>query len=242
MIIDGIELDEKRIPAHVAIIMDGNGRWAKQHQRSRNEGHRVGSERVLDIVDAAGRLGVNILTIYAFSTENWKRPKQEVDFLMTLLEDFFKKKLSEAVKKGVRITQIGDMSGLPERTQAVIRDTEASSRTNTKLKVNVALNYGARDEIVRAVRRIAESVKAGTLLPDAIDDSVIAAHLDTADDPDPDLLIRTSGEYRISNFLLYQIAYTELWVTQTLWPDFSPKEFFQAIADYQSRERRFGGI
>ncbi|MEK6794396.1 MAG: isoprenyl transferase [Spirochaetota bacterium] len=240
MIIDGIELDETRIPRHVALIMDGNGRWAKLHGKRHTEGHRAGSERVLEIVDAAGHAGIGTITLYAFSTENWKRPKQEVEFLMMLLDEFFRTKIREAIDKGVRIRQIGDMKGLPERTQKTVRDAEERSKDNTKLTVNVALNYGSRDEIVRAVRSIAEKAAAGTLAPNAITEETISLHLDTHRDPDPDLLIRTSGEWRLSNFLLYQIAYAELWVTETLWPDFTGREFISAVADYQKRERRFG--
>lgn len=240
MTIEGITLNESKIPTHVAIIMDGNGRWASLKGKQKRDGHRAGSEKVLEIVEIASKCGVKTLSLYAFSTENWSRPKEEISFLMRLLEEFFKKEVSRLIKEGIRIKHIGRKDNLPKNTLKIVEDAEEKSKSNERFLINVALNYGSRDEIVRAVRHIAEDIARGIISSEEITEEFISSRLDTAESNDPDLLIRTSGEYRISNFLLYQIAYSEIWITQTLWPDFSKKDFVRAIADYQKRDRRFG--
>lgn len=237
----GVSLDENDVPFHVAVIMDGNGRWAKKMGKPRHEGHRNGSRKVLDIVDAAHKCGVKVLTVYAFSTENWKRSQEEVGFLMLLLEEFFKQEVSRLLREGVRIVQIGDINGLPKNIQSIVREAEERSKDNTKLVINVALNYGSKDEVKRALKNIALDVKEGKLSEENIDDDTLSRYLDTNEFADPELLIRTSGEFRLSNFLLHQLAYTEIYITDTLWPEFSKEEFALAIKSYQERDRRFGG-
>ncbi len=236
------KIDPQNLPRHVAIIMDGNGRWAKKRFLPRVAGHRVGIKVVHDIVETASDLGIKVLTLYAFSVENWKRPPQEVSALMKFLVEFLRKEFEMMMKNRVRFQAIGRIQGLPDWVQDEIRHTEAETGQNKGLLLNVALNYSSQTEILDAVRNIAAKVKQGDLLVDDINEQVIEQHLYTAGIPDPDLLIRTSGELRISNFLLWQLAYAEIWITQTLWPDFSPEEFYQAILDYQKRERRFGTI
>jgi undecaprenyl diphosphate synthase len=231
-------IDEERLPAHVAVIMDGNGRWAKQKNLKRNAGHRAGAEAAREITEIAARLGIRYLTLFMFSSENWKRPAGEVKFLL----DMFYKNLIEQhellVKNDIKLKIIGDTGKLPGKLQEKLREVEANSQNHKRLQVNLALNYGSRPEILRAIRQIiAERIPA-----DQLDEATFSKFLYTAGCPDPDLLIRTSGELRISNFLLYQIAYSELYFTPILWPDFRAKEFFRAIIDFQGRERRFGNI
>jgi len=235
-------LDRDRMPRHVAIIMDGNRRWAKQRGLPVLQGHRAGSRATRQVVEACVELGIPILTLYAFSTENWRRPSLEVQALLHLIEVTLKKERDELNANGVRVRHIGSKEGLPESLVRTLEETEEMTRNNSTLLLNVAINYGGRNELVRAVHSIAQKIKSGLLKPEDIDESVISAHLDTDGLPDPDLLIRTGNEWRISNFLLWQIAYTELYVTPTLWPDFNKREFLLALIDFQRRERRFGGI
>ncbi|WP_019119152.1 isoprenyl transferase [Brevibacillus massiliensis] len=230
------------IPQHVAIIMDGNGRWAKQRNLPRIAGHRAGMKTVKEIVKAADGIGVKVLTMYAFSTENWKRPRDEVDFLMKLPQEFLSTELEELVERNVRIRMVGSRDRLPDYTLSAMELAESRTKQNTGLKLNFALNYGGRTDIVKAVTELVQLVQAGKLKPEQVDEAVISQHLYTSDIPDPDLLIRTSGEIRLSNFMLWQIAYTELWFTDVLWPDFTIQHFHQAIAEYQGRARRYGGV
>jgi undecaprenyl diphosphate synthase len=230
------------IPRHVAIIMDGNGRWANERGLPRLEGHRRGAESVREIVRTAGEWGIQYLTLYAFSAENWKRPKAEVEALMELLEKYLKDEIPELNDNNVRLRAIGRISDLPERAQRQLQRSIEATANNTGLTLILALSYGARGEIVDSVKRIAQEVKDGTLSVEEIDEDVISRRLYTAEYPDPDLLIRTSGEMRISNFLLWQISYAELWVTKTLWPDFRRDHLLRALEDYNKRERRFGGV
>jgi undecaprenyl diphosphate synthase len=230
------------LPKHVAIIMDGNGRWAKQRHLPRVEGHRAGAESARIIIRTAGELGINYLTLYAFSAENWNRPKDEVDALMKYLIHYLKSETPDLNKNNVRLEVIGQIYRLPENVQEHLRKSIATLSKNNGLTLVMALSYGSRIEIVEAVRKIAEKAKQGKLDPSDINEQVISQHLWTRNVPDPDLLIRTSGEMRISNFLLWQISYTELVVTQTLWPDFRKPQFFAALEEYTRRHRRFGGL
>ena len=230
------------LPRHVAIIMDGNGRWAERRGLPRTAGHRAGVGAVKRVVTAAADAGVEYLTLYAFSVENWGRPKREISALMRLLYQTTKRELREMADNNVRLITTGDIDALPASQREAVREAIARTEKNTGLVLNLALNYGGRSEIIGAVRRIARDVAAGTLDPDTIDEKVFAAHLQTDGLPDPDLLIRTSGERRLSNFLLWQTSYTELYVTDTLWPDFTARDLYVALADYQSRERRFGRV
>ncbi len=230
------------IPAHVAIIMDGNGRWAKQRHLPRVEGHRQGAESVRAIVRAAGEAGVKYLTLYAFSVENWSRPKDEVDTLMKYLARYLKNEIGELNRNNVRLEVIGQIYRLPEFVQEQLEKTKAALAKNNGLTLILALSYGGRTEIVEAVRDIAAKVKADKLEPAEINEQVIAQHLYTRSFPDPDLLIRTSGEMRVSNFLLWQISYAELVVTPTLWPDFRKPQLIEALEEYARRNRRFGGL
>jgi undecaprenyl diphosphate synthase len=230
------------LPKHVAIIMDGNGRWAKQRHLPRVEGHRAGAESARVIIRIAGELGVKYLTLYAFSAENWNRPKDEVDALMKYLIHYLKSETPELNKNNVRLEVIGQIYRLPENVQEHLKKSIATLSKNNGLTLVMALSYGSRIEIVEAVRSIAEKAKQGKLDPSDINEEVISQHLWTRNVPDPDLLIRTSGEMRISNFLLWQISYTELVVTQTLWPDFRKPQFFEALEEYTRRHRRFGGL
>lgn len=227
-------------PQHVAIIMDGNGRWAQQRGLPRIRGHERGGRRVEEIVRAAPALGVQYLTLYAFSKENWQRPRHEVDFLMGLLSDYLDRKLEDTGKNNIVFRAIGRLEDLPEAIQKKIRRNTEESRDNTGLNLTFAFSYSSRLEIADACRKIAEKAKQGLLRPEAISEQTVAEHLYTAGLPDPDLLIRTSGEMRISNFLLWQISYSELYVTKKFWPDFTVEEFRKAIQVYQKRERRFG--
>ena len=230
------------IPAHVAIIMDGNGRWAKQRGLPRVEGHRNGVESVRAVVRAAGEAGVKYLTLYAFSVENWSRPKDEVDTLMKYLARFLKNEIGELNRHNVRLEAIGQIYRLPEFVQDQLRKTMAALDKNNGLTLILALSYGGRTEIVEAVRGLAAKVQAGKLEAAEINEEVFAQHLYTKHYPDPDLLIRTSGEMRVSNFLLWQISYAELVVTPTLWPDFRKGQFFEALEEYARRHRRFGSV
>lgn len=235
-------VSEEEIPVHVAVIMDGNGRWAKNRGWPRVAGHKAGMDTLREIISCADEIGIKVMTFFAFSTENWKRPSWEVKYLMKLPEEYLQKELNTLMEKNVVIKAIGDLSRLPRRTLKAVNDALHNTKDNTGLVINFALNYGGRAEIVDAVRQISQKVAAGKLEPDDIDAQVLADHLYTGDIPDPDLLIRPSGELRISNFLLWQMAYTELWFTRILWPDFNREHFLRAIMDYQRRERRFGGI
>ena len=232
----------ERLPAHVAIIMDGNGRWAKKRLLNRVRGHERGGDTVETIVEAACEMGIPVLTLYAFSTENWQRPQTEVKALMGLLKNFLTSKAGKLHENGIRLNAIGQIDRLPEDVQTALQQAMAVTRHNRGMQLNLALSYGGRSEIVKAVREIAEQAAAGELDPGSITPETIAAHLYTAELPDPDLLIRTSGEMRISNFLLWQIAYAEIFVTDTLWPDFGRDEFIHILNQYQARERRFGKV
>jgi undecaprenyl diphosphate synthase len=235
-------LDFERLPRHVAVIMDGNGRWAKQRHKQRVEGHRAGIESVRDVVEASARLGLVVLTLYAFSAENWKRPKAEVSTLMGLLKRYLRAELDTLLRNNIRFQVIGRPDALPaDVCQELARGVERT-RDRTGLQFNIALNYSGRAEIVDAVRRLAEELLLEGRGVGDIDETALASHLYTAGQPDPDLLIRTSGEMRVSNFLLWQIAYSEIWVTDVLWPDFRRKHLLQAIAAFQMRDRRYGGI
>jgi undecaprenyl diphosphate synthase len=245
MTLDDLKLEIKsrgNLPVHVAIIMDGNGRWAKKRGLPRTAGHRAGVRAVKRVVRIASEIGVGYLTLYTFSTENWKRPKREVSAIMKLLEETTRRELSELLENNVRLIATGDIEMLPQKRREVLVDAINKTTNNTGLVLNLALNYSGRNEIIEAVKNIARDVAVGWIKPDSIDDGLFATYLQTNGLPDPDLLIRTSGEMRISNFLLWQTSYTELYVTDVLWPDFSEDDFLQALLDYQSRERRFGKI
>jgi undecaprenyl diphosphate synthase len=234
------ELDPQRLPAHVAIVMDGNGRWARKRKKPRIYGHKIGADSVREIVEACGEIGISCLTLYAFSAENWKRPHQEVSGLMNILKSYLVSELDRMEKNQIRLRCLGEISRLPDSVREVLLTSIQRTAANTRLTLNLALSYGARDEICRAVRSIAGQCRAGTLDPDQVDQQVIADHLYTAGLPDPDLLIRTGGECRLSNFLLWQASYSEIYFTETMWPDFRRAAFIEAIRDYQQRERRFG--
>lgn len=239
---DDLKIDLEKMPAHIAIIMDGNGRWAKKKGLPRTLGHRAGVEALRDVVRTASDIGVQHLTLFAFSTENWKRPEQEVSALMKLLIEFLKKEVNELHKNNVKINTIGDILAFPTAVQDEINKSKSLTNSNTGLCVNIALNYGSRDEITRAVQKLSIEISSNKLSVDDINEDIINKYLDTENIPDPDLLIRTSGEYRLSNFLLWQCAYTELWFTDTYWPDFNGKHLLEAIFDFQNRQRRFGGV
>lgn len=232
------QIDFTRLPVHVAIIMDGNGRWAHQRNLPRTEGHKAGSESVKEAVEAAARLGIKYLTLYAFSRENWKRPEDEVNTLWGLLRKYLAEESRVLMENDLRLKVIGERSGIPYLVRRELARVERQTRNNRRMTVVLALNYGGRQEIIRAIKKM---VRRKSRLEE-IDENLFARYLDTAGIPDPDLLIRTSGEMRLSNFLLWQSAYTELWVTPVLWPDFRRQDLLQAIVDYQKRERRFGGV
>ena len=236
------EEKDMNVPQHVAIILDGNGRWAKSKGMPRNYGHAQGSKNVERICEDAYKMGIKYLTVYAFSTENWSRPKGEVDALMTLLRNYMKTCLNTAKKNRMKVRVIGDKTGLDPDIQTRIRELEEASKDNDGLNFTIAINYGSRDEIVRAVRHISEDVAAGKLDPTSVTEETISNYLDTAGIPDPDLLIRTSGELRLSNFLMWQAAYSECWFDSINWPDFSEKDMERAIIAYQNRDRRFGRV
>lgn len=230
------------IPRHVAIIMDGNGRWATKRGLPRSVGHRAGMEALRDLITASSELGIEALTLYAFSTENWKRPRDEVGTLFSLVVEYFNREISELHENGVRIRVLGDISCVPQKARAALMRAEDITHDNSGLKLNLAINYGARAELVRAARALAEDVSNGGMAPDAIDEAAVSSRLYTSGQPDVDLLIRTGGEMRLSNFLLYQSAYAELLFTDTLFPDFDKAHYLDAIREFQGRSRRFGAI
>ena len=234
------EINKNNIPKHIAIIMDGNGRWAKQQGFIRTLGHQTGSKSVKTIIKECNSLGIEYLTLYAFSTENWSRPKIEVEALMKILIKSLKKELKTMQEGNIKMNAIGNLEKLPKNAQAEIFDVIEKTKNNTKMTLTLALSYGSREEIVGAVKKISDKVKNNIISIDSIDDSIINEHLYTHNIPDVDLLIRTSGEHRISNFLLWQIAYSELYFTDVLWPDFKEQDLHEAIISYQKRERRFG--
>ncbi|MDD5968827.1 MAG: isoprenyl transferase [Anaerostipes sp.] len=235
-------MSELKIPQHVAIILDGNGRWARKRMLPRNMGHVQGAKTVEQIIEDAHDLGIKYLTVYAFSTENWKRPKDEVDALMKLLKDYLKNCIKRANKNNMRVRVIGDKTGLEPSIQEKIQELEEISSQNTGINFTIAINYGSRDEMIRAMRKLMTDCKNGDILPDEISEDVFAHYLDTSDLPDPDLLIRTSGEVRLSNYLLWQLAYTEFYFTDVFWPDFNKEELVKAIEYYNGRDRRFGAV
>jgi len=235
-----MQLNRDLLPKHVAIIMDGNGRWAKKRMLPRSFGHRAGVEKVKEIVRLSSDMGISALTLYAFSTENWKRPKEEVSVLMSLLTEYLRKELEELLEEGVRFCPIGLLEGLPGEVRDVLQEAAERTKKNTGLALCVAVNYGARAEIIRAARMAAEELMAGRI--DRVDGQALEKHLYTAGLPDPDLVIRTSGEQRLSNFLLYQVAYAEFYFTDVFWPDFGEKEYFQALSQFAERSRRFGSL
>jgi undecaprenyl diphosphate synthase len=238
-----LALDPQRIPAHIAIIMDGNGRWAKRRGLPRFAGHRAGVQMVRSVVEDCSRLGVQVLTLYAFSAENWKRPRPEVDMLWRLLRFYLRHELEDLQRNNIRLQSSGRVEALPQRVYEELRTVERATSRNTGMCLNLAINYSARNEMVDAVNAIVDEARIeGRLDRLVVDEEMISQRLYTAGMPEPDLLIRTSGEMRVSNFLLWQIAYAELYVTETLWPDFNREELLRAILEFQRRERRFGGI
>ena len=230
------------IPQHIAIILDGNGRWAKKKGMPRNFGHTQGSKNVERICEDAYKMGVKYLTVYAFSTENWKRPKEEVDALMNLLRNYMKTCLKTAEKNRMRVRVLGDKTALDDDIRSRIAELEEATKNNDGLNFQIALNYGSRDEMVRAMKKMCMDVKEGKLDAEQIDEQLFESYLDTHDIPDPDLMIRTSGEQRLSNYLLWQLAYSEFYFTDVLWPDFTKEDLAEAIAYYNGRDRRFGGV
>jgi undecaprenyl diphosphate synthase len=236
------KLDTDNIPQHIAIIMDGNGRWAKNRGLPRIAGHHSGMKTVKRITMAADRLGVKYLTLYAFSTENWKRPKAEVEFLMKLPQEFLAIELKDLIENNVQVRMMGYKEDLPSHTLEAVEEAVRQTAGNTGLVLNFALNYGSRKEMIGAVRQISEAVQAGRLAPQDIEDSHLADRLLSAGIPDPDLLIRTSGELRLSNFMLWQLAYSEMWFTDVYWPEFTEEHFHDAVREYQRRARRYGGL
>ncbi|MBD2003516.1 MULTISPECIES: isoprenyl transferase [Cyanophyceae] len=236
------DLDETRLPKHVAVIMDGNGRWAKRQGLPRIMGHRRGVDALKELLRCCKDWGIPALTAYAFSTENWGRPLDEVDFLMTLFDRVLRQELREMVQENVKINFMGNLGALPRGLQAEIERSMTETQHNRSIQFTVAMNYGGREEILQACRAIATSVQEGMLQPDQIDEALFEKHLYTSNVGDPDLLIRTSGEMRVSNFLLWQMAYAELYITETLWPDFDRTEFHRALCVYQQRDRRFGKV
>lgn len=236
------KIDLNRLPSHVAVIMDGNGRWAKQKGKIRTFGHKHGVTAVRETTEAAAELGVKFLTLYAFSTENWNRPQFEVDTLMQLLVGTISSEVKTLMKNDIRLEAIGDIDNMPVRVARNLREAIAKTSGNKRMTLVLALSYSSRWELTKAMKEIAEEVKSGLIKPSDINESTISNHLCTKNIPDPELLIRTSGEFRISNYLLWQIAYAELYFTQKLWPDFTKEDFYEAIIDFQNRERRFGKV
>lgn len=236
------QIDEGKLPNHVAIIMDGNGRWARKRFLPRSAGHKEGMKRVKEIVEIATRLGIKYLSLYAFSTENWKRPKQEIDGLMILLVQYLKSELNTLHKNNIKVQTLGDISKLPPLPRKEVEKAIAKTKNNNKMVLNIGLNYGGRDEIIKATKNILKDVKMGKMDIEELNDEIFSKYLYTKGQTDPDLLIRPSGELRISNFMLYQIAYTEFWFSNIYWPDFREEHFYQSIIDYQKRDRRYGGI
>ncbi len=235
-------IDYEKLPNHIAIIMDGNGRWAKKRGLPRTAGHRAGVEALRETIKTCSDIGIKVLTLYAFSTENWKRPKNEVEALMNLLVEYLNKEIKELHKNNVKINTIGDIRDLPDKPQKAVLDAIQLTKNNSGLIVNIALNYGGRDELIYAIKNIVEDSQRGKIKSKDIDEDTIKGYLYTSQLTDPDLLIRPSGELRLSNFLLWQIAYTEFWFTHVLWPDFRKEHLFQGIISYQNRDRRYGGI
>jgi undecaprenyl diphosphate synthase len=235
-------LDPERLPRHIAVIMDGNGRWAQERNLPRGDGHRQGAEVVRTIASECRRLGVDQLTLYCFSAENWKRPPEEVSFLMTLLKQFLQSERQLIAQEQIRLVIIGRQTGIPADVLAEMEESIRLASQHSRMTLCLAINYGGRTELVDACQAIARRVKAGELEPDAIDEAIVARELYTSGMPDPDLLIRTAGEMRISNFLLWQISYSELWVTSACWPDFRPEHLHEALRDFARRRRRFGGL
>ncbi|TYO97902.1 isoprenyl transferase [Desulfallas thermosapovorans] len=236
------QLDISKLPVHVAIIMDGNGRWATRRGAPRSFGHRAGVNALREVVKLSVELKLKYLTVYAFSTENWKRPREEVNILMNLLVEYLYKEIDELCANNVHINPMGILSELPPKPREAVDMAIRRSKNNTGLVFNVALNYGGRSELLKAVREIGQKINSGEIKVEEINEQVIADHLFTKGQPDPDLLIRPSGDCRVSNFLLWQLAYTEFWLTDVMWPDFGRREFLQALLDFQKRERRFGGL
>lgn len=230
------------IPRHIAVIMDGNGRWAKERGLPRGEGHRAGAESVREVADTCIELGVKYLTLYAFSSENWNRPEAEVKALMTLLDRFLSEKSKDLKKQNIRLQAIGQLDRLPAKTRALLDKIMAQTADHTAMTLVLALSYGGREEIISAARSLAAEAAAGTISPDQIDGTMFASHLQTAGIPDPDLLIRTSGEMRVSNFLLWQISYAEIVIVKKFWPDFRKNDLIEAVREYQLRHRRFGAL
>lgn len=239
---EDVVLDKNNIPQHIAIIMDGNGRWAKKRKLPRKMGHKAGVETIRKILKEADEIGVKYLTLYAFSTENWKRPKEEVDALMKLLVQYLKTEVSELNRKNVVLKIIGDISPVPFEVQMEIRKAIALTKDNTGIVLNIAFNYGGRDEIIKGIKSVCDDVKSGKLNIDDLTQDIFSSYLYTKGIPDPDLIIRPSGEQRISNFLLWQCAYSEFWYSNVCWPDFNENYLHKAIYDYQNRDRRYGGV
>lgn len=236
------QIDRNKIPAHVAIIMDGNGRWAKKRGLPRTVGHRYGVEALRQVIEASVDLKVSVLTVYAFSTENWKRPKEEVNILMGLIVEYLQKEISEMHRQNIKINTIGHIEELPVAAQRELAKAVNLTKGNTGLKLNLALNYGGRMEILAAAKSLAQDIEKGTIRNHEITEELFSAYFFTAGQPDPDLLIRPSGELRISNFLLWQLAYAEMYFTDTYWPDFNKAEYYRALLAYQNRDRRYGGV
>jgi undecaprenyl diphosphate synthase len=232
---------DKEVPRHLAIIMDGNGRWAKERDLPRRKGHHAGADSVEVCLEACGEIGIEYLTLYAFSSENWKRPEAEVRALMGLMAHFLKEKTPVLMKNNIRLLVIGQVERLPDSNRRALERTIAKTANNDGLTLVVALSYGSREEILEATRSLMEAARDGSIDPASLDEETFANHLYTAGMPDPDLLVRTSGEYRISNFLLWQISYAEIYITKTFWPDFGREQLLEAIGEYQGRQRRFGG-
>lgn len=239
---DDFELDMNNIPKHVAIIMDGNGRWAKSRNLPRSMGHKAGVETIRRIIKEADKLGIEYMTLYAFSTENWKRPKDEVSTLMKLLVQYLKEEINDLHSNGVVVNVLGDISKLPKECIDEIKKAKEKTKNNKGIKMNVALNYGGRDELIRAIQLIVKDEKEGKVNIDSLNETLVNNYLYTANIPDPDIIIRPSGEQRLSNFLLWQCAYSEFWYSNINWPDFKEKDLRKAIYDYQGRNRRFGGV
>lgn len=237
-----ITLDMDNIPEHIAIIMDGNGRWAKKRKLPRTMGHKAGVETIRRVLKEADKLGVKYMTLYAFSTENWKRPKDEVSALMKLLVQYLRQEINELHKNGVKINVLGDISKLPKECQEEIEKSVIKTQNNTGIVMNIALNYGGRDEILRAIKLISDDIEKGIIKSSEIDQNIFEDYLYTKGIPDPDIIIRPSGEQRLSNFLLWQCAYSEFWYSDICWPDFKETDLHKAIYDFQKRDRRFGGV
>lgn len=235
-------INPERLPAHIAVIMDGNGRWARRRGQLRVAGHKAGMRPVRTVIETCSQMGIQTLTLYAFSIENWKRPRTEIEMLWRLLRTYLRLELPEMMRQQIRMNAIGRLDALPPQVHEELLEVLEETAANRGLQVNLAINYGGRAEIVDAVKALVEAARRGEVTAESIDEAAISAHLYTAGIPDPDLLIRTSGEMRVSNFLLWQIAYAELYVTDTLWPDFTRADLLRAILDYQKRDRRFGGL